>query len=98
MEILCSAVRGVSLLLNGNKRYGKILNRGEEKAGRTMERTEINPKILVGKPIIVRFFQEYPSLRIVALDTILSKGTTQTVNHFILAGEDEIRSRTIQIL
>ena len=45
--------------------------------------------------ILFRFIQELPSLKIAALETILSKGTTQILNHFIVASEDKIRSRPI---
>lgn len=47
--------------------------------------------------ILFRFFQESPSLKIAALNTILSKGTAKILNHFIVASEDKIRSRSIQI-
>ena len=47
--------------------------------------------------ILFRFFQESPSLKIAALDLILSKGTAQILNHFIVASEDKIRSRSIHI-
>lgn len=45
--------------------------------------------------ILFRFVQELPSLKIAALETILSKGATQILNHFIVASEDKIRSRLI---
>ena len=47
--------------------------------------------------ILFRFFQESPSLKIAALDTIISKGTAHILNHFIVASKDKIRSRGIQI-
>lgn len=46
--------------------------------------------------ILFRFFQESPSLKIAALDTIISKGFSQVLNHFIVASEEKIRSRAIQ--
>lgn len=46
--------------------------------------------------ILFRFFQESPSLKITALDTIISKGFSQISNHFIVASEDKIRSRVIK--
>lgn len=39
--------------MSGHKIYDRIKKGGGEKMERTMERIEINPKILVGKPIIV---------------------------------------------
>jgi len=45
--------------------------------------------------ILFRFVEELPSLKIAALETILSKGTTQILNHFIVASEEKIRSRPI---
>jgi predicted nuclease of predicted toxin-antitoxin system len=45
--------------------------------------------------ILFRFVQESPSLKITALETILSKGPIQILNHFIVASEDKIRIRPI---
>lgn len=45
--------------------------------------------------ILFRFIQESPSLRITALETIISKGITQILNHLIVASEDKIRCRHI---
>jgi len=41
--------------------------------------------------ILFRFIKELPSLKIAALETILSKGANQILNHFIVASEDKIR-------
>lgn len=48
--------------------------------------------------ILFRFFQEFPTLKIAALDIIISKGFSQILNHFIVVSEDKIRSRLVQIL
>lgn len=45
--------------------------------------------------ILFRFVKEVPSLKIAALEVILSKETNQILNHFIVASEDKIRSRPI---
>lgn len=45
--------------------------------------------------ILFRFVQELPSLKISALETILSKGSDKILNYFIVVSEDKIRSRLI---
>jgi len=46
--------------------------------------------------ILFRFIQELPSLKIAALETILSRGASKILNHFIVANEDKIRNRPIR--
>jgi len=45
--------------------------------------------------ILFRFVKEVPSLKIATLEAILSKGSIQILDHFIVASEDKIRSRPI---
>ncbi|MDI6821538.1 MAG: DUF5615 family PIN-like protein [Actinomycetota bacterium] len=45
--------------------------------------------------ILFRFVQESPSLKIAALETILSKKPTQILDHFIVASEGKIRIRPL---
>lgn len=46
--------------------------------------------------ILFRFIQELPSLRVQALEAILSLKPERTLNHFIIASEGKIRIRPLK--